>query len=156
MNPAPTFPLYFSKIHFNIILPLCLGLSSILKHLKIKIYETKFAYCFVWVWNLVSHIEGRIQIGGWVRTGSWGEYLDLSGSDMILEKTAYCGASQLLRLTKCWQGDQTNKDEMGWLCSIHAGSGNIYKICLEHLKEETTGSVHGWEDIWVEIKEIGW
>jgi len=28
------------------------------KNLKIKIYRTNFADCFVWVWNLVANIAG--------------------------------------------------------------------------------------------------
>jgi len=44
--------------------------SSLLpQNLKIKIYRTKgkitnFAFCFVWVWNLVAHTEGGTEAEG--------------------------------------------------------------------------------------------
>jgi hypothetical protein len=34
------------------------------KHLKNKIYRTKFTFCFIWVSNLVYYIKGRTQIAG--------------------------------------------------------------------------------------------
>jgi hypothetical protein len=43
-----------------------------LKSVKIKIYKIMiFTSCFVWVWNLVSHVKGRTQIEGFWEQGAW-------------------------------------------------------------------------------------
>jgi hypothetical protein len=54
--------------------------ASLIAILKCEDQDTqkcKFACCFVWVWNLVSHIEGGTRSCGCSGIGCWGRYFGL-------------------------------------------------------------------------------
>jgi hypothetical protein len=89
------------------------GLSLLCKHTHIKICENIFVSCFIWVWNIVSHTDGRTQISGCSSTRCCGRYFGLRGRiNRTLQEMSQWGKHWYALHTKYYSGYQI-KYEMG-------------------------------------------
>jgi len=138
----------------------CLSVSS-RKTQTIKTQEnSSITCCFVRVWNFTSHAKGRTRIEGILRTGCWGEYLDLrgrtwreAGGDCIMWSFITCTLHKIL------QGAQMEEDEMVVHAARMGKMRHVYKTLVWiHEEKRSLGTLScGWKDhIKMDLRKIGW